>query len=161
MLRERQNWAAPVVFALSFGESLALVSLVLPATAVLAGIGGLLGAAGIPFWPVWAAAALGATLGDAVSYWLGHHYGHAVARLWPLSRRPGLLARGVAFFRRWGTAGVFLGRFFGPLRSTVPLAAGICAMPPLAFQAANVASALVWATGILAPGTLLARLTLF
>jgi len=34
----------------------------------------------------------------------------------------------------------------------VPLVAGICEMPAQTFQIANVASAIVWATGILAPG---------
>jgi len=142
------------VFALAFGESLAFVSLLLPATAILFGLGGLIGASGIGFWPIWFAAALGAILGDTVSYWLGYHYHHAIARMWPLSRNPELLPKGEVFFRKWGTAGVFLGRFFGPLRSAVPLVAGICEMPRGRFQFANVTSALVWATGILAPGTL-------
>lgn len=139
---------------LAFAESLAFLSLLVPATVILVGVGALIGASGLPFWPIWAAAVAGAVLGDWVSYWFGFHYHHAVAHLWPLSRRPDLLARGEAFFRRWGTAGVFLGRFFGPLRSVVPLAAGICAMPALPFQLANIASALVWATGILAPGAI-------
>ena len=53
--------------------------------------------------------------------------------------------------------GVFLGRFFGPLRAVVPLVAGICGMAQIPFQAANVTSALVWATLILAPGVFGAR----
>jgi len=149
-----RDWAAPIVFILAFGESLAFVSLLLPATAILFGVGGAIGATGIGFWPIWGAAVGGAILGDTVSYWLGYHYQHAIARLWPLSRNPDLLPRGEAFFRKWGTAGVFLGRFFGPLRSAVPLVAGICAMPTARFQFANVTSGLVWATGILAPGTI-------
>jgi membrane protein DedA with SNARE-associated domain len=36
----------------------------------------------------------------------------------------------------------------------VPLVAGICAMPFVPFQIANVTSALVWAAGILAPGAI-------
>ena len=58
-----------------------------------------------------------------------------------------------AFFRRWGFLGVLVGRFFGPLRSVVPLAAGICAMRALPFQVANVGSALTWATGNSWPGS--------
>jgi membrane protein DedA with SNARE-associated domain len=131
--------------------------LVLPATAILFGVGGLIGAAGIGFWPLWGAAALGAVLGDWLSYWLGHRYNDAIAQIWPLSRYPDLVPRGVAFFRKWGVLGVFIGRFFGPLRSAVPLAAGICAMRWWPFQIANVASAIIWATGILTPGTLALR----
>ncbi len=151
-VRAHESFAAPIVFVLAFGESLAFVSLLLPATAILFGIGGLIGATGIGFWPIWFAAALGAALGDWLSYWLGYHYKREIGGMWPLSRRADLLARGEIFFRRWGTAGVFLGRFFGPMRSVVPLIAGICAMPLVPFQIANLASALVWATGILTPG---------
>lgn len=147
------------MFLLAFGESLAVVSLLLPATAILFALSGLLGASGIPFWPCWAAAALGAMLGDSVSYWIGHRFKDHLPRLWPLTRVPDLLPRGQAFFNRWGVAGVFIGRFFGPLRAAVPLVAGTCAMPLLPFMLANVASALVWATGILSPG-FLAMLTL-
>ncbi|MER8614501.1 hypothetical protein [Mesorhizobium sp. M1136] len=50
----------------------------------------------------------------------------------------------------WGVAGVF----FGPLRASVLLVAGLYEMPALTFQMANVAAALVWASGILAPGAL-------
>jgi len=152
-----QAWAPWIVFILAFGESLAFVSLILPATAILFGVGGLIGAAGIGFWPLWGAAALGAMLGDWLSYWFGRRYGHAIARLWPLSRHPDLLPRGEVFFRKWGILGVFIGRFFGPLRSAVPLVAGICMMRRMSFQIANIASAIIWATGVLTPGALALR----
>ena len=152
-----QAWAPWIVFILAFGESLAFISLSLPATAILFGVGALIGASGIGFWPLWGAAALGAVLGDWISYWLGQRYNEAIARVWPLSRHPDLLPRGKAFFSKWGILGVFIGRFFGPLRSAVPLVAGICAMPQVPFQIANVASAVVWATGVLTPGTLVSR----
>ena len=151
-MQQHQGWAPPVVFALAFGESLAVISLLLPATVILIAASGLIGAAGLPFWPIWAAAVGGAAIGDAVSYWLAYHFQDAVGRMWPLSRHPGLLPRGHAFFQRWGAGSVFLGRFFGPLRAVVPLVAGICGMSQIQFQIANIASALVWATGILAPG---------
>lgn len=63
-----------------------------------------------------------------------------------------MLERGHAFFMRWGIAGVFLGRFFDPLRAVVPLVAGLCGMPRLGFQLANLLSAALWAFGLLAPG---------
>jgi membrane protein DedA with SNARE-associated domain len=157
LVREHEVWAAPIVLVLAFGESLVLVSLLLPATAILFGTGALIGASGIGFWPIWTASCLGALLGDWVSYWLGRHYKSQVQRVWPLSRNPGLVPRAEAFVRTWGIAAVFIGRFFGPLRSVVPFVAGIFAMPAVAFQLANVASAVLWATGILAPGFLAIR----
>jgi membrane protein DedA with SNARE-associated domain len=70
-VRANQAWAAPVVFVLAFGESLAFISLLLPAWAALVGMGALITAGEINFWPIWIAAALGAALGDWLSYWIG------------------------------------------------------------------------------------------
>lgn len=151
-IRTHGAWAPWIVFPLAFGESLAFISLLLPATVILLGVGGFIAAAGISFWPIWIAAVFGAIGGDWLSYWLGFHYKDSIARFWPLSRYPALLPRGHAIFEKWGALGVFAGRFFGPLRCVMPLVAGICGMRQLAFQIANVASALVWATAILSPG---------
>ncbi len=144
-VRLHQHWAVPIVFALAFGESLAFVSLLIPAWAALVGIGALIGATGIPFWPVWLAGALGAALGDWVSFWLGYHFKDRIAHMWPLSRHPELLPRGHVFMEKWGVLGIFIGRFFGPLRASVPLIAGILEMNYWAFQFANFSSAFVWA----------------
>ncbi|KMJ46583.1 DedA family protein [Xenorhabdus khoisanae] len=151
-VRAHEAWAIPIIFLLAFGESLAFISLLLPATIILLGLGALIGESGLNFWPIWIAAAAGAFFGDWVSYWFGFHYKENVGKMWPLSRHPKTLARGHRFFERWGVWGVFIGRFFGPLRAVVPLVAGICAMPKRHFQLANFASALIWAFGILAPG---------
>jgi membrane protein DedA with SNARE-associated domain len=154
IVRERAAWAGPVVFVLAFLESFAFVSLLVPATVVLLGVGGLIGAAALGFWPCYVAAVAGAFAGDWLGYELALRYGSAIATMWPLSRDPNLLRRGVALSERWGVAFVFIGRFFGPLRASVPVIAGVVAMPRLKFQIANLTSALVWAAGILAPGAL-------
>jgi len=156
-VRDNEAWAGPIVFALAFGESLAFVSLFLPFWAMLVGIGALVTMSGLDFWTVWIAASLGAALGDWFSYWLGAHFQHRVAGWWPLSRYPWMLPKGEAFFRRWGWIAVVAGRFSGPLRATVPLAAGITRMPIPVFQLANFGSAFLWAGALLLPGTYLAR----
>jgi membrane protein DedA with SNARE-associated domain len=144
-VREHQAWGPPIVFALAFGESLAFISLFIPAWFILVGIGALIQPSGIPFWPILVAAALGAATGDWLSYWIGLTFKEPIAHVWPLSKRPDLLPRGHAFMERWGILGIFIGRFFGPLRASVPLIAGILEMPYWYFQAANIASAFVWA----------------
>ena len=151
-VRAHEAWAAPICFALAFGESLAFISFLLPATVVLIAVGGLVGQAGLAFWPVFMAAALGAAFGDWLSFWFGHRFESRIGEIWPLSRHPGLLIRARSIIDRWGALGVFGGRFLGPLRATVPLIAGLVAMPALPFQAANWSSALVWAFLVLAPG---------
>jgi len=62
-----------------------------------------------------------------------------------------------AFFRRWGGGSRVIGRFFGPLRAFVPLAAGLADMSLVTFQIVNITSALLWATGVLAPRCLRVR----
>lgn len=153
-VRAHEAWAAPVVFALAFGESLAFISLLLPAWAALIGIGVLISSGELNFWPVWTAAAIGAALGDWLSYWIGIKIGPPVAHVWPLSRHPDLLPKGEAFVKRWGALAIFIGRFFGPLRASVPLVAGIFHMPFWQFQAANFSSAFVWAAVLLTTGDL-------
>ena len=157
-VRVHQGWAAPVVFALAFAESLAFVSLLVPAWGALVAIGALIGASGISFYPVWIAGGIGAALGDWVSYWFGYRYKEKVAQMWPLSRYPELLPRGEAFVRSWGVPSIFIGRFFGPLRASVPLAAGIFEMPYWSFQAANFVSALIWSAALLLFGDVIAKI---
>ena len=151
-VRTNEGWAAPVVFALAFGEPLAFISLLIPAWGALVAIGALIGPSGINFWPVWIAGSLGAAFGDWISYWIGLKLEYTVAKVWPLSRHPDLIPRGEIFMRKWGIPGIFIGRFFGPLRASVPLIAGIFEMPFWRFQIANFSSAFVWAAVLLTIG---------
>jgi membrane protein DedA with SNARE-associated domain len=160
-VRTHQDWAAPIVFLLAFGESLAFISLLIPAWGALVAIGALIGVSGISFYPVWIAGGIGAALGDWVSYWFGYRYKEQVAQMWPLSRYPDILPKGEAFVRTWGVPSIFIGRFFGPLRASVPLAAGIFEMPYASFQAANFVSALVWSAALLLFGDVIARVMEF
>ena len=157
-VREHKAWAAPVVFALAFGESLAFISLLIPAWAALVGIGVLIGSSGLNFWPIWVAGAIGAALGDWLSYWVGGKLGPPVAHVWPLSRHPDLIPKGERFMTRWGVLGIFIGRFFGPLRASVPLVAGIFKMPYWRFQFANFTSAFVWAGVLLTLGDVVSKI---
>ena len=157
-VRVHQGWAPPVVFALAFGESLAFISLLIPAWAALVGIGVLIGSGNLTFWPVWVAGSIGAALGDWLSFWIGLKVGPAVAHMWPLSRHPELLPEGETFVKRWGALAIFIGRFFGPLRASVPLVAGVFRMPWFQFQAANFSSAFVWAAVLLTLGDVVGKL---
>ena len=152
-----QAWAAPIVFALAFAESLAFVSLLIPAWGALVLIGTFVRAGGLDFWSIWIAASVGAALGDWLSYWIGLKLEHAVQNIWPLSRHPQLIPKGEAFITKWGALGIFIGRFLGPLRASVPLVAGIFKMPFWRFQIANFSSAFVWAAVLILLGDVIAR----
>src|ERR1051325_11568268 len=92
-VKAHEVWAAPIVFALAFGESLAFISLLIPAWAALVGIGVLIASGNLNFWPIWVAGAVGAALVDWLSYWVGIKLGPPVAQVWPLSRHPELLPK--------------------------------------------------------------------
>jgi membrane protein DedA with SNARE-associated domain len=151
-VKEHQTWAPLIAGALAFGESFAVLSLIIPATGVLVALGVLIAASDIPFIPVWIAAAVGAALGDWISYWIGLKLENASHRVWPLSRYPHMIERGEEFFKRWGIWSIFIGRFFGPVRAVIPLIAGTFEMPFVSFQIANWTSAFLWSFLLLAPG---------
>jgi membrane protein DedA with SNARE-associated domain len=147
-----QGWAVAVMFVTAFGESFAFLSLLFPGTTLLIAAGGLLKAGVLPVLPVVIGAVVGATLGDSVSYWLGRRFGGGLAQVWPFTRSPELLPLGIRFFERHGGKSVFIGRFFGPMRAVIPLAAGIMRMARGRFWFANITSALVWAPMLLFVG---------
>jgi membrane protein DedA with SNARE-associated domain len=128
-----------------------------PATAVLIVVGGLVGAGFLDPWPIILGAATGASIGDAISYYAGARVGRGALQRRPFDRYREAVARTRLFFRRYGFFAVFLGRFFGPIQATVPFVAGILGMSPRRFQVANVVSALLWAPLVLSPGWLIAR----
>jgi membrane protein DedA with SNARE-associated domain len=153
-VQAHSDWAALVMFITAFGESFAFISLLFPGTTVLIASGTLLSDGTLPYASILVGAVLGAVLGDSVSYWLGRGFGGGIGRLWPFSRHPDVLQRGILFFARHGGKSVFIGRFFGPIRAVIPLAAGIMQMPRGRFWFANVTSALVWAPMLLLVGDL-------
>ena len=151
-VKNNQQWALPIVFLLAFGESLAFISLILPATVILASIAGLLGGAQVDkmmaFW-VWFAAGLGGALGYAMSYWIGWWFRDDIEKVWPLRNHPDAVARTRAFFKKWGALAVFFGHFFGPVRAVIPVVAGSLGLRHLTFQIANITSSFLWALGVL------------
>ncbi len=156
-VRQHEIWAGPIVFVLAFAESLAFISLLVPAWAILVGIGTIAMSNGLSMWPILFGAALGAAFGDWLSYWIGQKLEYTVQHIWPLSRHPDLIPKGEAFVKKWGALGIFIGRFFGPLRASVPLVAGIFEMPFWRFQIANFTSAFVWAAVLLTLGDGISR----
>jgi membrane protein DedA with SNARE-associated domain len=151
-VRAHEAWAAPLTFVFAFLKSLAFVSLLVPGTTILLGIGAVIGASDLPIVPVWLAVSVGAALGDWVSYAIGRRFDRAATSIGALARHPDVALRAEAFFRRWGVASIVACRFFGPLRATVPLMAGVLHMSRTSFQIANWASAFLWAAALLLPG---------
>src|ERR1700676_1969482 len=152
LIKAHQSWAIVIMFITAFGESFAFLSLLFPGTTLLIAAGTLMKSGTLPFVPVMVGTIVGAVLGDTVSYWIGRKFGGGIARLWAFSRNPDVFPGGIRFFEGHGGKSVTVGRFFGPIRAVIPLAAGIMHMPRGRFWIANVASALVWAPMLLLVG---------
>jgi len=153
-ITEHRAWAGPIIGLAVLAESLAIIGLFFPATPIMFAIGGMLGAGtlepvSIVLWGMG-----GAILGDALSYSVGRHIGPSIYHRPPFNRHRALFARARLFFQRHGFASIFVGRFMGPFRTTVPLVAGVAAMEARTFQAANILSAIAWVPASFAPGYL-------
>lgn len=99
-------------------------------------------------WLVIIVAAVAATLGDNVGYWVGRKGGRAflLSNRGPFPHhRHKLVARGEQFFERFGPWAVVLGRFVSGVRTITALVAGASGMRPLTFAIANCLGAFAWA----------------
>ena len=131
-------------FFAAFLESLAIVGTFIPG-AIIVIIFGFLSAEGYfdigdLIWFV----ALGAILGDVVSYYLGTKgkmFFKNENKLFRLSH----LETGEEFFKKHGNKSIFFGRFIGPLRAIVPFVAGLSKMNIKIFLFWNITSGVLWA----------------
>ncbi|MCX7323739.1 MAG: DedA family protein [Hyphomicrobiales bacterium] len=137
-------WAPLIVFLIAFGECVAFLSFLVPATALFTVLATAAGASGLQPLPLALAATAGAGMGFWVSYWFGLVVGPRASQYWPLNKNPDLLKTGHDFFERWGAPGVFFGHFIGPVRAVIAITAGIVRMPPLQFHIANWSASFVW-----------------
>lgn len=144
-VRENREWAFWIALVFAFGENLAFLSIVIPSTAILLGVGALVATGELSLFPIWAGASIGAVVGSVISYAIGWRYGQAILSLWPLRNHPDFVEKGNAAFRRWGAYAVTIGHFFGPLRAVVFVMAGISRMSIPLFMVVNFIGCLLWA----------------
>jgi len=146
--RARHQAGHADVLALAFGESLAFISLLNSAWGRWSRSGALIGAsasvlAGLDRRRIGAALGDWSPMGSASIQGTGRADVAAVAL-------PGILPRGEAFVENWGVPSIFIGRFFGPLRASVPLACRIFEMPYWEFSIGQLVSALGLVGGLAA-----------
>ncbi len=156
-LRLHQEYILPVVFLIAFGECVAFLSFLVPATVFFSLFGAFAGAAGLSLMPIALATSIGAGCGFWLSYWLGLKLGPTAQHRWPFRNNPQMLERGHAFFEKWGLAGIFFGHFIGPVRAVIAIVAGICEMPYVRFQVANWAASFAWGFGLIYGGGMLGQ----
>ena len=114
------------------------VSFIIPGTTLLVALGGVIGASHIGLFPAWPGAVLGSVLGDWISWWIGFHYHHKIVHFRLFRRFEDQIEKALHLFHNWGTWAIFIGRFMGPFRATVPLVAGMSELEFWPFMIANV-----------------------
>lgn len=144
-VRDNREWAFWISLVFAIGENVAFISIVIPSTAILLGVGALVATGELSIWPIFFGAAIGALIGSFVSYWIGLRYGEAILAMWPFRKHPDLVERGNAAFQKWGVVAVFIGHFFGPLRAVVFVMAGVSRIPLRLFVPVNIIGCVVWA----------------
>ncbi|HEY4202341.1 MAG TPA: DedA family protein [Devosiaceae bacterium] len=143
------------IFLVCIGEAVFILGLFVPSTPVLLLVGGLIAAGKLEFWPIYLAAVVGAVIGDAISYLVGHALKERIKTIWPFRNYLPLLASGEVFFAKHGGKSVFIGRFIPGVKAVVPGIAGMLGMSYRWFSIINVTSAFVWAAAHIIPAMLL------
>ncbi|MCE0723880.1 MULTISPECIES: VTT domain-containing protein [Legionella] len=154
-LQQNPHWSLFITFLISLTESLAIVGSIVPGSVTMTAIGILAGSGIMRIDLTLLAAILGAVAGDSLSYLLGYYYSDRLLEIWPFSKYPKWIQYGKDFFETHGGKSVLIGRFVGPLRSIIPVIAGIMHMKQWRFFVANVISAIGWSILYIMPGVVI------
>lgn len=149
-----------ITFGIAFLESIALIGGLVPGSVVMTAIGALIGSGAMPMAPTILWAIAGAFVGDFLSYGIGAYYNERLRKMWPFCKHPQWLAVGENFFTKHGGKSVLIGRFFGPVRSLVPLIAGLLHMSIPRFILADALAAILWSVVYIMPGVVVGALSL-
>ena len=137
-----------MILLISLTESLPFIGLIIPGT-ILVGLFGFFSAQGyLDIGDLILFSAIGAILGDSISYYLGTR-GTKLFRRENKILKLSHLENGEQFFRKHGNKSIFLGRFISPLRPIIPFVAGLFRMDKKVFLFWNIISGILWAVSFL------------
>ncbi len=131
-------------------ESIVLIGLLVPGSTLILLVGFLAAHGKGDITAIVLSAFTGALTGDTISYFLGSRFGTRLLQSTLFRKRLGLIRKAELFFSGHGGKSIFLGRFAGPLRGSVPFVAGCSGMGPGAFSRNTLLSCILW--GIVYPG---------
>jgi len=120
-------WGYWLVLLVSLLESLVLAGEIVPGAALVIFAGFLSAQGFLDIGDLIWFAAIGAILGDGLSFYLGTkgtHFFRSENKFLKVAH----LERGESFFHKHGSKSIFLGRFVGPLRPIIPFIAGLSKM---------------------------------
>lgn len=159
-LRQHPNLGELFAFVVAFTESLPIIGTIVPGSVTMTLVGTMIGAGLLPAGTTFTAASVGAFAGDSLGFWVGRKFDNKIRHVWPFTRWPQWLTASEAFFEKHGGKSIIIGRFVGPVRSTVPMVAGLLKLSWWRFAGAAIPSAIAWAIVYMVPGIVLGALAL-
>ncbi len=153
-LLQHPDMAGWVGLGVAFIESLAIIGTLVPSALTFFPLGYLIGKGVIPKSNTFIMICIGALLGDYLSYIVGLKGKSWLEKKKIFTRFESSLQKGKVFFEKYGVASILIGRFVGPLRSSIPFFAGILEMKHRLFLIAVLPTVLLWAFVYLIPGYL-------
>ena len=139
------------ILLVSLLESLAFVGAFVPGAVIIIFMGLLSSQGYLDIGDLILFAAIGAIVGDGISYYLGTkgtHFFKEENKFLKVSH----LDTGERFFKKYGNKSIFFARFVGLLRPIIPFVAGLTGMNIRIFLFWNIISAFLWAASHLLVG---------
>lgn len=152
LLHHSTQWAVLIIMLITFLESLALVGLILPGTLMMATLGALVGKGDINFYAAWGAGIIGCLSGDWLSFFAGWRFKQPLHCWRPVQKYQTSLHKIEQTLSQHNFATIIIGRFIGPTRPLVPLAAGMLELSAGKFLLPSVIGCLLWPPVYLMPG---------
>jgi membrane-associated protein len=153
-------WAVVIVAAILFAECGLLVGFFLPGDSLLFTAGLLIagGALHVPLWAMMAVATVAAVAGNLAGYWIGRQAGPAIFNK-PDSRlfRQEYVDKTYAFFDRYGSRAIVLGRFVPIVRTFITVMAGVGRMSFRRYALFTTIGGILWAAGVTVLGYFLGQ----
>lgn len=146
---ENSQW---IIFGIAFVESMAILGSIFPGTLLLTPIGIMLGSGVLPLLETLLSIVVGAFVGDSLSYMIGIYYHTRVESLSWVKKHQASYHWFKEFLEKYGILSLVIGRFVGPLRSSVPLFAGLLGMSYTTYLFGIVPSIILWSIAYLSPG---------
>lgn len=148
-------------FLFAFLEALPIIGTFIPGIALMSIVGYWIGANLISFQIALLASFIGALIGDYISYWIGLKYEKSIYRLKYFQNKAHYINIAKTKIEKYGALAIIVGRFFGPVRSSVPLIAGLLSLSRIKFFIGVIPSALLWSIIYLSPGILYGSAAMF
>lgn len=155
-IQSNPEYGMIIAFALAMIESLPVIGSFVPGLLTMPPIGWLIATATLPATETLSLILMGGIIGDYLGYMIGRHCKKHVQSTAAYYNKSNWLDVGENFVSHYGQYSIIIGRFIGPLRSSIPLFAGILNMKRRHFITAAIPSVILWAALHLAPGFLLA-----